>query len=71
MVCQSKPNKEVKLVEESEEEEEPEQERYAFNTVTYKLGKVTKESDFKESKDEYDTNVKVKINNNKLHVQID
>ena len=26
---------------------------------------------FKESKAEYETNVKVKINNNKLHVQID
>ena len=63
VVCQSKPYNEVKWVEESEEEEEPEQERYAFNTVTYKLDKVTKESDFKESKAEYETNVKVKINN--------
>ena len=57
-------------MEESEGKEEPEQERYAFDTVTYKLDKVTKESDFKESNDEYKTNVKVKINDNKLHVQI-
>ena len=34
MVCQSKPYRQVKRVEESEEEEEPEQERYAFDTVT-------------------------------------
>ena len=50
MVCQSKPYKQVKRVEESEEEEEPEQERYAFDTVTYKLDKITKESDFKNQK---------------------
>ena len=57
-------------MEESEGKEESEQERYAFDTVTYKLDKVTKESDFKESNDEYKTNVKVKINDNKLHLQI-
>ena len=71
VVWQSKPYKQVKRVEESEKVEKPEQERYAFNTVTYKLDKVTKESDFKESKAEYGTNVKVKINNNKFRVQID
>ena len=73
VVCQSKPYKQVKRVEESEEEEEPEQERYAFNTVTciYKLDKWRKGGDHKESKSEYETNVKLKINNNKLRVQID
>ena len=58
-------------MEESEEEDKPEQERYALNTVTHKLNKVTKESDFKDSNREYETNVKVKINNNELRVQID
>ena len=46
VVCQSKPYKQVKRVEESEEEEKQEQERYAFNIVTCRLDKVTKESEF-------------------------
>ena len=71
VVCQSKPYKQVKRVEEIEEQEEPEQERYPFNTVTYKLDKVAKEGDFKESKDKYEIDVNLMINNNKICVQID
>ena len=63
MVCQSKPYKQVKRVEKNEEEEESEQERYAFNTITciYKSDKWRKGGEHKESKSEYETNVKLKI----------
>ena len=72
MVGQSKLYKQVKRVEENEEEEESGQERYALNNVTciYKLDKRRKGGEHKESKYEYETNVKLKINN-KIRVQID